>query len=130
MTTTPTAANDIDDQMASAEHTLHAAIATYQESVWPWVRAKVLDAFPEATECWFLGEYSEQTGELTLRLGSLWLQGVGVVGVGDETVADLADEVDPKLDWLATLTGEDYLGWVKVTLPDGGPEWVDEQEVP
>lgn len=118
----------IEEKMVLAKIRLADATVEYQEAVWPWVTLQVTEAFHEATDFWCYGEYSEQTGEPTLRLRKIRTAN-GVTDVEDDG-ADVADEVDPMLDWLAQLTGEDYLGWIHVAIPGGHPEWVDEREVP
>jgi hypothetical protein len=122
------------ERFEQAKQVLHAAIVGYQQAVLPYIAHKTRDAFPDATGCWCFGEYNDE-GTPVLRLRQVdgphgVIANVDIAGDQSDRIADLADELDPYLDWLIVLTGEDYLGWNLVSVPEGTVTWVglDEAE--
>lgn len=123
------------ERFEQAKQVLHAAIVGYQQAIMPYIAAKMRDAFPIATGCWCFGEYNDE-GTPVLRLRQVdGPRGViaNVDSAGEQSdqiadLADLADELDPYLDWLIALTGDDYLGWTQVSVPEGTVTWVGDDE--
>lgn len=85
----------------------------------------MLAAFPGAATLEVLGEFAEESNLIVRTQKVLGPAGTVVAssgprpGVADDVVADfeaLTDEIDPLLDWLGDLTGDDYLGAMALDL--------------
>jgi hypothetical protein len=114
----------------AARSVYFAAARTLSNAIERQVSAYVLAEFPHARQIRAYGEYAED-GSLRLRL--LEVRGepdqlLASAEADDDEVAaafeELSDRVDPLLDWLAYLNGEDYLGEQVIDLvdPTGSPD--------
>lgn len=104
--------SNLDDQLREAEAAYHAAARGFSTAIEAWVGRKLRAAYPTATKLIALGEYHED-GAIRLRTQRVIdAAGAALGDVEDptETFEKLVDLIDPYLDWLADINGEDYLG--------------------
>lgn len=124
MTQTRTA-SAVEARYESAQARYFAAAGELIQALTEKIAMMVLAAFPGAATLEVLGEFAEESNLIVRAQKVLGPAGTVVAssgprpGVADDVVADfeaLTDEIDPLLDWLGDLTGDDYLGAMALDL--------------
>ncbi len=110
----------IEAEFEAARTAYHDAAGRLITAILPHIAEQVRAVFPDGRSLRAFGEMGENGPILRAQCVTKVVQGVSshalVAGwddSGDETVEgweELTDRIDPLLDWLIELTGDDYFG--------------------
>lgn len=110
--------NAIQAEYENAKAEYHEAAHRLSTAILPWVAKHVRDVYPNAVTLRATGDMSENGAILRAQfvVGDTGLCIAGWDDDGDWVAGDeeqweaLTDSIDPLLDWLIELTGDDYFG--------------------
>lgn len=110
--------SEAQQRLEEAQSRYHKAASEFSGAILQWVAATVTGRYPTAAKLVAYGDYDED-GARRLRLRQVFDDAgrtLGDVEEPTEAFDELADVVDPYLDWLAELNGDDYLGDQEIAL--------------
>ena len=124
-TDTATDPSSVEARYEGAQARYFAAAGELIQALTDKIVTMVLDAFPRAATLQVLGEFGDEFNFIVRAQEVLDGAGNVIAGIGPrpgvaadllEDFEALTDEIDPLLDWLGDLTGDDYLGSKTIDL--------------
>ncbi len=98
-----------------AKRNYHEACRQFANAIRDEIRRLTLESCPTATEIVLDGAYGDD-GEFKINLHAVKLNGGALRFEGDDDFEELTEAIDEHLLYLATTTGEDYLGRDTLTI--------------